>query len=162
WAGDQGAVEMAGLLGADPSLNDSVFSRLREVRRRYPEAGRKELEDAFVRLFASPDRRIRRGAIHAAADLGLPLEAIVARIDDREPSVRCSAISAARGLSLVTAAEAVEAKLDDDDPDVRISAAVALAALKPAARPLVERTVANEDCAWAKRKMEAALAPLAK
>ena len=63
---------------------------------------------------------------------------------------------------MVAAADAVESKLDDDDPDVRVSAAVALAALKPSARPLVERTVATEDCAWAKRKMEAALAPLAK
>jgi hypothetical protein len=134
WAGDQGAVEMAGLLGADPSLNDSVFSRLREVRRRYPEAGRKELEAAFVRLFASSDRRIRRGALHASSDLGLPLEGLVALIDDREASVRCSAISAARGLSMGAAADAVESKLDDDDPDVRVSAAVALAALKPAAR----------------------------
>lgn len=162
WAGDQGAQEMAGLLGADAALNDSVFSRLREVRRRYPEAGRKELEAAFVRLFASPDRRIRRGALHAASDLGLPLEGIVARIDDPEPSVRCSAVSAARCLAMAAAADAIETKLDDDDPDVRVSAAVALSALKASARPLVERTVATEDCAWAKRKMEAALAPLAK
>jgi HEAT repeat protein len=162
WAGDQGAVEMAGLLGVDPSLNDSVFSRLREVRRRYPEAGRKELEAAFVRLFGSPDRRIRRGSAHAAADLGLPLDGLVALIDDREASVRCSAISAARGLAMGAAADAVESKLDDDDPDVRVSAVVALAALKPAARAQVERAVATEDCAWAKRKMEAALAPLAK
>ena len=162
WAGEQGAAELAGLLGTDASLNDSIFSRLREVRRRYPEAGRKELEAAFLRLFASSDRRIRRGAIHASAELGLPLDALVARIDDREASVRCAAISAARSLSLAAAADAVEAKLDDDDPDVRVSAAVALAALKPAARGFVERTIAAEDCAWAKRKMEAALAPLAK
>src|SRR5436190_4998271 len=72
WAGEGAAAELASLLGADPALNDSFFFRLREVRRRYPEAGRKELEEAFVRLFASPDRRIRRGAIHAASDLGLP------------------------------------------------------------------------------------------
>jgi HEAT repeat protein len=162
WAGEQGAAELAGLLGADVALNDSVFSRLREVRRRYPEAGRKELEAAFVRLFASPDRKVRRGAVHASSELGLPLEGLVALVDDREASVRCSAISAARSLSLAAAADAVEAKLDDDDPDVRVSAAIALAALKPAARGLVERTVASEDCAWAKRKMEAAIAPLAR
>jgi HEAT repeat protein len=162
WAGEQGAAELAPLLGADPTLNESVFSRLREVRRRYPEAGRKDIEAALGRLFASPDRRIRRGAAQAACDLALPLDGLVALVDDREPSVRCGAISAARFLSLAAAADAIEAKLDDDDPDVRVGAALALATLKPAARALVERTAAGEDCAWAKRKMESSLAPLAK
>jgi HEAT repeat protein len=162
WAGEQGAAELAPLLGADPTLNESVFSRLREVRRRYPEAGRKDIEAALGRLFASPDRRIRRGAAQAACDLGLPLEGLVALVDDREPSVRCGAISAARFLSLAAAADAIEARLDDDDPDVRVGAALSLATLKPAARALVERAAAGEDCAWAKRKIESSLAPLAK
>ncbi|MBI3857098.1 MAG: hypothetical protein HY293_15540, partial [Planctomycetes bacterium] len=97
-----------------------------------------------------------------SSDLGLPLEGVVALVDDREPSVRCGAMAAARALSLVAASDSIEAKIDDDDPDVRVAAALALAALKPAARPAVERAVATEDCAWAKRKMETALAPLAK
>ena len=162
WAGEQGAAELAGLLGADPILNESVFSRLREVRRRYPEAGRKDLEAAFARLFASPDRRVRRGALQAASDLGLPYAGVVALVDDREPSVRCTAMAAARGLALTAAADAIEAKLDDDDPDVRVSAVLSLASLKPAARPTVERAIAAEDCLWAKRKMESSLAPVAK
>jgi HEAT repeat protein len=162
WAGEQGAAELSGLFGPDPSLNDSVFSRLREVRRRYPEAGRKELEAAFGRLFASPDRRIRRGAVQAACDLGLPLEGVAALAADREPSVRCTAMNSARILSLSSAADAIEARLDDDDPDVRIAAALSLAALKPAARAAVDRAIASEDCAWAKRKMESSISPVVK
>lgn len=162
WAGEQGAAEMAALLGAEPSLNDSVYSRLREVRRRHPDAGGRELEAAFVRMFASPDRRIRRGAVQAASDLGLALPGVAALVNDREPSVRCAAMAAARALSLAAAADAIETRLDDDDPDVRISAALSLAALKPSARPLVERTIAAEDCAWAKRKMESTLSPQVK
>lgn len=160
WSGEKAAAELACLLGAEASLNDSVFSRLRDVRRRHPDAGRAELEAAFARLFGSTDRRIRRGALHAAADLNLALDASIALIDDREPSVRCGAIGAARQLSQAAAADAIEAKLDDDDPDVRVAAAVSLAALKPAARPIVDRMVASEDCAWAKRKIESALVPV--
>src|SRR6185503_9337001 len=83
WAGERAAVELSSLLGADVTLNESVYSRLRDVRRRHPEAGRKELEAAFARLFASPDRRIRRGAVQAAPELGLPLEGLVALVQDR-------------------------------------------------------------------------------
>jgi HEAT repeat protein len=159
WAGEGAVVELSSLLGADAPLNESVFSRLRDVRRRHPDAGRRELEAAFARLFRSPDRRIRRGAAQAASELGLSLGGLVALVQDREPSVRCAAMAATRLLSLVGAADAIEATIDDDDPDVRVAAVVSLAALKPAARPAVDRAVACEDCAWAKRKMEASLAP---
>jgi HEAT repeat protein len=159
WAGEGAAVELSSLLGADALLNESVYSRLRDVRRRHPEAGRRDLEAALARLFCSPDRRIRRGAAQAASELGLPLEDLVALVQDREPSVRCAAMAAARLLSLAGAADAIEAKLDDDDPDVRVAAALSLASLKPAARPVVDRAMACEDCAWAKRKMETSLAP---
>jgi HEAT repeat protein len=159
WAGEGAAVELSSLLGADPQLNESVFSRLRDVRRRHPDAGARELEAAFARLFSSPDRRVRRGAAQAASELGLPMDALVTLVQDREPSVRCAAMAATRLLALAAAADPIEARLDDDDPDVRVAAVVSLAALKPAARPLVDRAVASEDCAWARRKMEASLAP---
>jgi len=159
WAGEGAALELSGLLGADPQLNESVFSRLRDVRRRHPDAGRRELEAAFASLFRSPDRRIRRGAAQAASELGLPVEALAALVQDREPSVRCAAMASARLLALSAAADAIEARLDDDDPDVRVAAVVSLAALKPAARPVVDQAVASEDCSWAKRKMESSLAP---
>jgi len=162
WAGEQAAADLAGLLGADPSLNDSVYSRLREVRKRYPDAGRREMEAAVGRLFASPDRRVRRGAAQAAAELGLPLQGLIALVDDREPSARCAAMNAARTLSLGGAGEAIAGRLDDDDPDVRVAAALALAALQPAARPVVEQAVANEDCLWVRRRLESALLPPAK
>jgi HEAT repeat protein len=159
WSGERAAAELSTLLGADASLNESVYSRLRDVRRRHPEAGRRELEAAFARLFASPDRRIRRGAALATSDLALPLEGLIGLVGDREPSVRCAAIGSARLLALSGAADAIEAKIDDDDPDVRVAAVGSLAALKSAARPVVERAAASEDCAWAKRKMDASLAP---
>jgi hypothetical protein len=159
WAGEGAAVELSSLLGADPQLNESVFSRLRDVRRRHPDAGRRELESALARLFSSPDRRVRRGAAQAASELAVPVDALVALVQDREPSVRCAAMAATRLLALPTAADAIETRLDDDDPDVRVAAVTALAALKPAARPMLDRAVADEDCAWAKRKMESSLAP---
>jgi HEAT repeat protein len=162
WAGEHAAGELASLLGADPSLNDSIYSRLREVQKRYPGAGRREMEAAVGRLFASPDRRVRRGAAQAAAELGLPLPGLIALVDDREPSARCAAMNAARALSLGGAGEAISGRLDDDDPDVRVAAALALAALQPAARPVVEQAVANEDCLWVRRRLESALLPQAK
>lgn len=162
WAGERAAAELSALLGSDASLNESVFARLRDVRRRYPEAGRRDLETALGRLFASPDRRVRRGAAQAASDLGLAIEGVVALIDDLEPSVRCAAMTASRLLSLAAAAGAIQSKLDDDDPDVRVAATISLAALRPAARPLIDHMMAEEECAWAKRKMESALAPQVK
>jgi HEAT repeat protein len=158
WAGDAGVGELAALLGENVTLNESVYSRLRDVRRRYPESGRKDLEASFARLFASCDRRVRRGAVQAASDLGLPLGGLAQLVNDPEASVRCGAIGAARVLSLANAASVIEGKLDDDDPDVRVAAAQSLAALKPAARGVVERACAGEDCAWARRRIEAALA----
>jgi HEAT repeat protein len=157
WAGEQAPAELAALLGSDPSLNDSVFTRLREARRRFPEAGRRELADAFQRLFSNPDRRVRRGALQAAGDLGLPLEGLIALIDDREPSVRSAAASAARSLSLAGAAPRLRSRLDDDDPDVRVSAALSLLALSPAERPRIDRQMEIEDCAWVKRRLELSL-----
>jgi HEAT repeat protein len=154
WAGERAPAELAGLLGADPALNDSIYARLRESRKRYPDSGRAELTAAFSRLFCDSDRRIRRGAALAAADLGLPLEGLIALVDDREPSVRCAAMTASRALSFGAAAPGLLSHLDDDDPDVRISAALALAALRPFWRPRIERQVADEDCAWVKHRIE--------
>lgn len=161
WAGDQAPAELAGLLGADVALNDSVYARLREARKRYPDAGRAELAAAFGRLFSDSDRRVRRGAVHAAGELGLALEGLLALVDDREPSVRSAAITAARALSFASAAPRIAGKLDDDDPDVRVSAALSLASLAPLQRPLVDRQLAQEDCAWVKRRLELSL-PAAK
>jgi HEAT repeat protein len=158
WAGDQSPAELAGLLGADPSLNDSIYARLREARKRYPDSGSPELAAAFGRLFGSADRRVRRSAAQAASDLGLPLEGLIALVEDREASVRCSAMGAARTLSLTAAAPAIRARLDDDDPDVRVTAALALSALRPADRAVIGRQVAGEDCLWVKRRLESALA----
>src|SRR5262249_7653516 len=152
WSGERAPAELATLLGEDPSLNESVFSRLRDARRRNPDAGRKELAAAFTRLFASPDRRIRRGAILAASELGLPFEGVTALVDDREASVRCAAIGAARQLALAGAAAAIEGKMDDDDPDVRVAAVGALAGPKPAARATAGRGVADEGCARGERE----------
>lgn len=162
WAGESGVRELASLLGENASLNDSVYSRLREVRRRYPESGRMELQERFAQLFASRDRKVRRGAVQAASDLGLSLQGLVGLVNDSEPSVRCGAIAAARLLSLTSAAEAIESKVDDDDPDVRVAAALSLVSLSPARRGVVERAWAAEDCAWVRRRMETVLFPQAK
>lgn len=162
WAGDQAPAELAGLLGADPSLNESIFVRLRDARKRYPDSGASELSGAFGRLFGSADRRIRRGAVQAASDLGLRLEGVIALVDDREPSVRCSAMGAARTMTLAAAAPAILAGLDDDDPDVRVASALSLWALRPSDRERIARQVADEDCGWVKRRLESALAVPAK
>lgn len=157
WAGERAPAELAGLLGSDVPLNDSVFVRLRDARKRHPDSGRAELDAAFQRLFRDADRRVRRGAAYAAGELGLPVDGLLALIDDREPSVRSSAISAARVLSLSAAASRILPKLDDDDPDVRVSAALALLSLSPSQKSTVERQIAGEDCAWVKRRLEASL-----
>jgi HEAT repeat protein len=162
WAGERAPAELAGLLGPDFSLNDSVFSRLRDARKRFPDSGRAELAAAFGRLFADPDRRVRRGAAQAAGDLGLPAEGLLALIDDREASVRSAAAWSARALALEAAAPRVRARLDDDDPDMRVSAALALAALAPGQRSLIERQLAGEDCGWVRRRLEVSLPPAQK
>ncbi|MBV8881617.1 MAG: HEAT repeat domain-containing protein [Planctomycetaceae bacterium] len=154
WSAEQAPALLAGLLGADASLNESVYARLREIRKRYPDAGRAELAAAFDRLFMDGDRRVRRGAVQAAGDLGLPFEGLIALVDDREPSVRSAAMTAARTLSFGAAAPRILGRLDDDDPDVRVSAALSLLALRPMQRPVVERQIAGEDCAWVKRRLE--------
>jgi len=157
WAGERAPAELAGLLGADPSLNESIYARLRDARKRYPDAGRDELAAAFNRLFTDTDRRLRRGAVQAAGDLGLAFESLIALIDDREPSVRSAAAQAARTLALVHAAPRILGRLDDDDPDVRVAAALSLVALAPLQRPRIDRQVATEDCAWVKRRLELSL-----
>lgn len=157
WAGERAPAELAGLLGADASINDSVFSRLRDARKRFPDSGRAELAAAFRRLFDDADRRVRRGAVQAAGDLGLAVEGLIALIDDPEASVRSAATSAARGLSLQTAAPRIQSRLDDDDPEVRVAAALSLVALAPSERPRVDRQVAGEDCAWVKHRLEVSL-----
>jgi HEAT repeat protein len=157
WAGENAPAELAALLGADPVLNDSIFSRLRDALKRAPDGGQAELAAAFGRLFANPDRRVRRGAAQAAGDLGLPLAGLIALIDDPEASVRTAAIAAARALSLGAAADRLPARLDDDDPDVRVSAALSLVTIRPAKRGLVDRQLAAEDCAWVKRRLELTL-----
>jgi len=157
WTGEKAPAELAGLLGADAALNDSIFARLRETRKRYPDSGAAEIAAAFGRLFAGADPRVRRGAAQAAADLGLPLEGVIALVRDREPSVRCIAMGAARSLSLSAASPAILARLDDDDPDVRVTAALALDSLRPAERPRILRQIAGEDCDWVKRRLESAL-----
>jgi len=162
WAGERAPAELSGLLSADPSLNEAVFARLREVRKRYPDSGRTELAAAFNRLFTDTDRRLRRGAAQAAGDLSLSFESLIALIDDGEASVRCAAMTAARGLSLANAAPRVYSRLDDDDPDVRVAAALTLVALRPSQRPLVERQMAEEDCPWVKRRLELSLPVTAK
>ncbi len=158
WAGEKAPAELAGLLGVDAVLNDSIYARLREARKRYPDSGASELAAAFGRLFGSADRRIRRGAAQAASDLGLRLEGLIALVEDREPSVRTSAMGATRTLSLSAAAPAILARLDDDDPDVRVIAALSLAALRPSDRARIHAQVAGEDCVWVKRRLESALA----
>src|SRR5207237_10169812 len=122
-----------------------------------PASGRAELAAAFNRLFTDTDRRLRRGAAMAAGDLGLPFESLIALIDDREASVRSAAIAAARALPLANAAPRIISRLDDDDPDVRVAAALTLVALRPMQRPVVERQLAGEDCAWVKRRLELSL-----
>ena len=162
WAGEQAAAELAGLLASDPSLNDSIASRLREIRKRYPDAGRRELEIAIGRLLSNPDRRVRRGAAQAAADLGLPLEGLIPLVDDGEASARCAAMNATRTLGMAGAANAIATRLDDDDPDVRVAAGLALATLQPASRSVVEKAASLEDCVWVRRRLESALAPAVK
>ena len=161
WAGERAPADLAGLLCSDPLLNESVYARLRDARKRYPDSGRAELAAAFNRLFTDTDRRVRRGAAQAAGDLGLPFESLIALIDDREASVRSAAITTARLLPLVNAAPRILSRLDDDDPDVRVASALTLVALHPIQRPLVERQLAGEDCAWVKRRLELSL-PVAK
>ncbi|HZE99964.1 MAG TPA: HEAT repeat domain-containing protein [Planctomycetota bacterium] len=157
WSGDQAPVVLAALLGRDPALNDTVFSRLPEACKRYPGCGRVELAAAFSRLFIDADRRVRRSAAQASADLDLPLNGLIALIEDREPSVRSAAMSAARTLNFSAAAPGIPSKLDDDDPDVRVAAALALASLRPSMRARIDRQVAGEDCAWVKRRLESTL-----
>jgi HEAT repeat protein len=157
WAGERAPAELAGLLSDDPALNETVFARLREVRKRYPDSGRSEQAAAFNRLFTDTDRRLRRGAAQAAGDLSLSFESLIPLVDDPEASVRAAAIAAARALSLANAAPRIASRLDDDDPDVRVAAALSLLALRPAQRPLVERQIAGEDCPWVKRRLESSL-----
>src|SRR5262249_19313852 len=83
WAGERAPAELASLLGRDPSLNDSVYARLREARKRFPDSGLAEIEAALSRLFKDEDRRTRRGAAQAAADLGLPLPGLLDLLQDR-------------------------------------------------------------------------------
>jgi HEAT repeat protein len=157
WAGERAPAELVGLLSDDPSLNESVFARLREARKRYPDSGRAEQATAFNRLFTHTDRRLRRGAAQAAGELGLAFESLIALVDDPEASVRSAAITAARALFLSNAAPRIQSRLDDDDPDVRVAAALSLVALRPALRPRVERQMAGEDCPWVKRRLELSL-----
>jgi len=162
WAGDGAAAELAALLGPDPALNDLVLSRAREARRRAPGAGLRELEAALARLLSSPERRIRRAAADAARDLGLAVPGLAALVRDPEPSVRHAAIEACVRLGLSGSAAAVAERMDDDDPDVRVAAVTGLPRLDPSAAGAAERAAAAEDCAWARRRMEATLRLAAK
>jgi hypothetical protein len=163
WAGEQGAAELAGPAWAPTRRSTSPSSpasarcggatpRRAARSSRRPSPGSSPPPTAACA--AAPPRR--------PATSDCPVAGVVALVDDREPSVRCTAMTAARSLALAAAADSIEAKLDDDDPDVRISAVLSLATLKPAARPTVERAIATEDCLWAKRKMESSIAPVAK
>ncbi len=157
WSGERAPTDLLGLLGSDAALNEMVFARLREPVRRAPPEDRKGAEDAVRGLLASPDRRVRRGAVLAAEEMALATGALPARADDPEASVRHAALGACARLALLGAARALEARLDDEDPEVRILASGLLAKLTPSALPALERAVASEDCAWAKRRMELAL-----
>jgi HEAT repeat protein len=148
---------MAALLGADPALNELVFLRARDARRRSAGSGTRELEAALAPLLANPDRRLRRPAVEAARDLGIALDGLVALVDDSEPSVRHAAIDACVRLGLARAAGPIGLHIDDEDPDVRVMSVSSLAKLDPAATAIAERAAAREECAWAKRRMEASL-----
>ncbi len=154
WAGDRAPAELVPLLGDDPALNELVFARARELRARFPESDRADLEKAVRRLLGHANRRIRRAALLAAEDLGVATDAIPCLVEDPEPSVSCAAIGACARLGLSAAARAVEARLDDPDPDVRVTAASAISRLRPEARAAVERAVRREECAWARRRMD--------
>ena len=157
WAGDRAAGELAPLLGRDPSLDELVYTRVRECRRKVPGAGKRELEEALRKLLGSPDRRTRRSAAAAAEELGAATDLLPGLLADPEPSVRHIAAAACSRLGLAGAAAAIEARLDDEDPDVRITCLTSLLRLRPDSAPALRRAAAGEDCAWAKRRMEAAL-----
>jgi HEAT repeat protein len=150
WSEDRAAEELAPLLADDAALNDSVFARLKDARR--PTGGPPVLAAALVRLLRHADPRVRRSAVLASEDLRLGGEFLAPLVEDPSAAVRHAAAGACARLGL--AADAVEARLDDEDPEVRILAATLLPKLRPASIPAVERAVASEDCAWAKRRME--------
>jgi HEAT repeat protein len=154
WSGERAAADLLGLLGSDPSLNETVFTRLRDPVRRAPPEGRRDVEAALRALLSNPDRRVRRGALAAAEEMGLAGDAIPGLADDPEPSVRHAALGACARASLPAAARVLERRLDDEDPEVRILAVSSLAKLRPEA---AQAAAAREDCAWAKRRMEPAL-----
>jgi HEAT repeat protein len=162
WAGEGAAAELAGLLGTDAALNDLVLARVRDARRRAPQAGAPELRAALERLAPSPDRRLRRAAAEAARDLGFALDGLPALVADPEPSVRHAAVEACVRLGFARALPEIALRLDDEDPDVRIAAVAGLPKLDPARSELAARAAAAEDCAWARRKMEASLRIAAK
>jgi HEAT repeat protein len=157
WAGDRAVPELASLLGGDPERNDVVWARLRETLARAPDLDRSGLEAAVDRVLGDPDRRARRGAVRAAAELGLALPPIEERLDDPDASVRAAAADACRILSLRGASARLQGRADDDDPDVRATVFAALLALRPERREALARRAAAEDCVWVRRRMEAAL-----
>lgn len=156
WAGGEALADLVPLLGSDATVNGLIFTRAKELLPRAA-AARAALEDRIRGLLSHPDRRVRRAAVCAAEDLGVAADAVLARIGDPDPSVVCAAIDACSRLGLAAAAPALQGRLDDEDPDVRIVAAISLVKLKPEARAAVERRVTQEDCAWARARIENAL-----
>jgi HEAT repeat protein len=94
--------------------------------------------------------------------LGLALDGLPALLADPEPSVRHAALEACVRLGVARAVPEIALRLDDEDPDVRIAAVAGLPKLDPARSELAARAAAAEDCAWARRKMEASLRIAAK
>jgi HEAT repeat protein len=160
WAGDRAAEELLPLLGADVSLNDAVFARARELRRRDAARIPPALEAALRKLLAHPDRDLRRSAVSAAEDLGLATDLLPGLIDDPEPSVRAAAVGACARLGRTSTARAIAARLDDEDPDVRITAATVLPRLDPGCRAAIEAALAAEVAGWARARLEGVLASL--
>jgi HEAT repeat protein len=162
WAGDRAAAELAPLLGREPVLDELVYARVRECRRKTPGAGKAELEAALRKLMGSPDRRTRRSAAAAAEELGAATDLLPSLVADPDPAVRHVAVAACARLGLASAAGAIDARRDDEDPDVRVACVTALLKLRPASAAALRRAAAEEDCAWARRRMDAVLAAASK
>jgi HEAT repeat protein len=154
WAGEQATEELLRLLTDDGALNEIVFARLRELRKSALFGSSLRVEASLRLLLACPDSRVRRGAIEAAEEFGAASDLLVRMIDDPAASVRHSAIGACVRRSLQSAAPAIEKHLSDEDPEVRISSVAALHKLRPTQLGAIERAIADEECGWARRRMD--------
>lgn len=96
----------------------------------------------LIELAAHESPLVRERAVLALGRIGVVdeavLAALVARLGDPEPGVRCFAARALGALRATASVADLVRALGDDDAEVRVVAAAALEALGPAASPSVE------------------------